>query len=248
MAGPSLFDSNVFYRITNPSIGSNFVSSLLLDLISIVDLSNRVQNIRLATTRVQRLLKDDLRYLRKYMLTRFPALKSIDVANTASGLPIGTVDITPSGPFTGQMWQLLNLETTNNSSTYLLSSYYLGAEKKLFVTVGEDAIYVPFLTNFTNSPYDLSWVVSPSNGSGIGSANVTYSMSPTFLGGAQALSVNTVTKQPFLEDAGAGNNQQWEFKSVQYINDASFSATALSAKGTSVNFPLYTNNSGPNVN
>ena len=138
----------------------------------------------------------------------------------------------------GQIWQLLNLDAAKNSSTYLLSSYYLGAQKKLFVTVGADAIYLPFLTNFTNSPYDLSWVVSPSSGNDTASRNVTYSMSPAFLGGAQALSVNTVTKQPFLEVAGASNNQQWEFTPVQYINDASFSAAALSAEGTSVNVPL----------
>lgn len=185
MAEPT-FDSNIFYRITNPSIGSNF---------------------------------------------------SIDVANTASGVPVGSVDITPSGPFEGQVWQLLNLENAWNSSTYLLSSLYLGAQKKLFLTIGEGAIYVPFLTNFTNSPYDMTWIVSPTSTGGTAINKTMYSMSPRFLAGAQALSVNTVTKQPFLEAAGASNNQQWQFTPVEEINDVSFSAAALSALGTPVCSP-----------
>ncbi|KAE9362897.1 hypothetical protein N431DRAFT_565026 [Stipitochalara longipes BDJ] len=196
MAGPTSFDSNVFYRITNPSIGSNFW-----------------------------LLERDSR--------------------DPTGVPIGTVDVTPSGPFMGQLWQLLNLDNAKGSSTYLLSSYYLGAQKKLFVTVGADAIYIPFLTNFTNSPYDLSWIVSPSGYSSAGSANVTFSISPTFLGGSQVLSVNTITKQPFLEAAGKSNNQQWQFTPVQHINDPSFSAAALSAVGTSATKQTATINSNP---
>jgi len=181
----SNFDPNVFYRITNLSLGSNF---------------------------------------------------SIDVANTASEALIGTVDITPSGPFMGQIWQLLHLDGTGNSSAYLLSSFYLGAQKKLFLTVGEGAIYIPFLTNFTNSPYDLSWIVSPSNLS-TKFDNAIFSITPSFLHGAQALSVNSVTKQPFLEATGGSSNQQWQFTPVQNINDPSFSAAALSALGTSVRSP-----------
>jgi hypothetical protein len=187
MAEPT-FDPNVFYRITNPLIGSNY---------------------------------------------------SLDVANTESPVPLGTVDVTPAGPFMGQLWQLLNLDSAGNSSTYLLSSYYLGAQKKLFLTIGQNAIYVPFLTNFSNSPYDLSWVISATDSSSPAVGNGTYSMIPHFLGGAQALSVNTVTKQPFLEVTSGGNSQQWQFTPVQYINDATFSAAALSAVGTSVHSTLF---------
>jgi hypothetical protein len=179
------FDSNLFYRITNLSLGRNF---------------------------------------------------SVDVANTASNIPIGTVDITPTGPFMGQIWQLLNLDSVGKSNTYLLSSYYLGAQKKLFLTIGEGATYVPFLTNFTNSPYDLTWVISPSNNDSITTVNTTYSLTPTFLGGAQVLSVNTITKQPFLEATGGSSNQQWQFTPVQYINDPSFSAAALNSVETQVGF------------
>ena len=179
MAEPA-FDSNIFYRITNPSIGVNF---------------------------------------------------SIDVANTAAPVAIGTVDITPSGPFMGQGWQLLNLESSVNSSSFLLSSFYLGAQKKLYVSIGEGATYVPFLTNFTDSPYDLSWIVSPFNAS---DNATTYSIKPTFLGGASSLSINTVTKQPFLEVTGGSDNQKWQFTPLQRINDASFSAAALSAVAISV--------------
>ncbi len=165
---------------------------------------------------------------------------SVDVANTASGVPIGTVDITPSSPFMGQLWQFLSLNSAGNSSTYLLLCYYLRAKKKLFVTIGEAAIYIPFLTNFTGSPYDLSWIVSPSSSSNTADGNATYYMTPTFLGGALALNLNIVTKQPFLEVTGGSNKQQWQFTPVQYINNASFSAAALSAAATSVCFLHFT--------
>ena len=69
---------------------------------------------------------------------------SLDVANPAGSPPTGLVDITPSGLFSGQVWQFIN-PTQPNSGPYFLSSSFLGAGRKLDISIGVNHTYIPFL-------------------------------------------------------------------------------------------------------
>jgi hypothetical protein len=162
---------------------------------------------------------------------------SLDAANPSEGVPTGEIDINPSGPFTGQAWQVLST-TSIPAGTFLLSTKFLGARMKLDIAVNDFAVYVPFLKNLTTAQ-DQTWIISQLGNS---SSNSTYSLSPHMLGGSIALTVNTTTKQPFLDTAG-GANQQWALTPLAAINDASFSASALTAVTTSASLPLTSTSS-----
>ena len=117
---------------------------------------------------------------------------SLGVVNPSNGVPTGEIDITPSGPFSGQAWQILKTSTTT-TGTFLLSAKFLGARKKLDIAFNDVVVYVPFLKNFITA-YDQTWVISQFGNSPI---NSTYSLAPSYLGDSIALAVNTITKQPF---------------------------------------------------
>jgi hypothetical protein len=128
---------------------------------------------------------------------------SLGVANTDGGTPSGLVDITPSGLFSGQVWQFLN-PSQPGKGTYYLSSSFLGPQKKLDVSMSDEAVYIPYLKNFTTE-HDQTWVVTAHNENSTGINGTKYSLAPHFLGGSKALSVKNDTKQPFLDDVGRDN-------------------------------------------
>ncbi|KAN0092455.1 hypothetical protein V8E51_018302 [Hyaloscypha variabilis] len=148
---------------------------------------------------------------------------SLDVVNT-DGPPTGEVDITPSGLFSGQVWQFIN-PTEPDNGPYYLSSSFLGAEKKLDFSIGADHTYIPLLKNFTATT-DQTWIVKKHNDTVSGLNTTTYSIEPNYLNGTQALTANSTTKQPFLAVPGGGY-QHWVLTPVMKINDASFSTSAL---------------------
>jgi hypothetical protein len=156
---------------------------------------------------------------------------SLDVVNPAGSPPTGLVDITPSGLFSGQVWQFIN-PTKPNPGLYFLSSSFLGAEKKLDISVGANQTYIPFLKNFT-AIRDQTWIVKPHNDTLSGVNTTTYSLEPTYFDGSKALTANSTTKQPFLDVPGGGF-QHWVLTPVMQINDASFSTSALWAMATKV--------------
>jgi hypothetical protein len=155
---------------------------------------------------------------------------SLDVANPG-GNPTGLVDITPSGLVSGQVWQFIN-PTQPNKGPYFLSSSFLGAGKKLDISIAANHTYIPFLKNFTASQ-DQTWRVNPHNDTLSGVNTTTYSLEPTYFNGSQALTANSTTKQPFLAVPGGGY-QHWVLTPVMQINDASFSTSALWAMATQV--------------
>jgi hypothetical protein len=169
---------------------------------------------------------------------------SLDVANPEAGTPSGLVDITPSGLFSGQVWQFLN-PSQSGKGPYYLSSSFLGPQKKLDVDVGEKAQYIPFLRNLTTA-HDQTWIVTAHNDSSHGSNATTYSLAPQFLGGEKFLSVKNDTKQPFLDDAG-GTNQHWMLTPVMQINDAAFSTSALWEMATQVSLHVSILDIGANI-
>ena len=175
MATP-IFDSDLFYRITNAALGQSF---------------------------------------------------SLDVFNPLGGAN-GEVNITPTGPFSGQSWQILSNSSTSNGEFYL-SNAFTGARMKLDLSVA-NAIYTPFLKNITTT-YDQTWLISQVN-------NDTYSLAPSILGGSQALTISNDIKQPFLADIG-GSNQQWQLTPLAKINDASFSLSALFPTSTTTMVCLH---------
>lgn len=159
---------------------------------------------------------------------------SLDVANS-DATPTGLVDITPSGLFSGQVWQFIN-PTQPNKGPYFLSSSFLGASKKLDISISANHTYIPFLKNFTTI-HDQTWRVNPHNDTVSGVNTTTYSLEPTYFNGSQALTANSTTKQPFLDVPGGGF-QHWVLTPVMPINDASFSTSALWALATQVSLRL----------
>ena len=162
---------------------------------------------------------------------------SLDVVNT-DGPPTGEVDITPSGLFSGQVWQFIN-PTEPDNGPYYLSSSFLGAEKKLDFSIGADHTYIPLLKNFTATT-DQTWIVKKHNDTVSGLNTTTYRIEPNYLNGTQALTANSTTKQPFLAVPGGGY-QHWVLTPVMKINDASFSTSALWTMATQVSvlFSLF---------
>jgi hypothetical protein len=155
---------------------------------------------------------------------------SLDVVN-AGDTPTGEVDIAPSGLFSGQVWQFIN-PTMPNKGPYFLSSSFLGATKKLDISVAANHTYVPFIKSF-NAKNDQTWIVKPHNDTLNGVNTTTYSLEPTYFNGSKALTANSTTKQPFLDVPGGGF-QHWVLTPVLQINDASFSTSALWAMATQV--------------
>jgi hypothetical protein len=164
---------------------------------------------------------------------------SLDVISPPTVQPSGMLNLTQSGPFSGQFWQVLSTKDTM-TGTFYLASQFLGAQKKLDVAAGVDSTLIPFMKNFSTTSHDQTWMISHW-GNETEISNNTFYIAPSIFGGQQVLTVDNSTKSPYLTTIGA-DNQNWMFTAVGSINDASFSAAELETIATSVCSVLPPNN------
>lgn len=167
---------------------------------------------------------------------------SLDVDNPQSTPPNGSTSLAVSGPASGQIWQLLEL---NDTRQYYLASSFLGAKLKLDAIINDRGDYAPQLRNFTTD-YDQTWTLVPHRDS---SRNrTTWSVVPDFIAtspsGSLALAVyNDSSRDPYLArmvsdneiEEDTGQFQQWLVSEEGVtIDDPTFSSTHLPALATEV--------------
>lgn len=156
--------------------------------------------------------------------------QSLDVYNP----PDGSVLFASTGPFQGQIWQLLRADT---AGSYFISSNFLGAKLKLDVLPNERGDFVPYLRNFTTD-YPQTWTLSP-HADALAGNETTWTMSPDFIGsgdGQQVFGVYNDTLGPVLAPYAADDTyQRWSLVAEGLpIDDPTFSSTHLPALATEV--------------
>lgn len=164
---------------------------------------------------------------------------SLDVDNPQTTAPNGSLGLSVSGPYSGQIWQILE---SNDTGHFFLSSSFLGPKLKMDAVINERGDYAPQLRNFTTD-YEQTWgLISHVDASN----KTTWTIMPDFIAGGTNLglawSVYNDTRRPFLAppipesqiDYG-GRNQRW-FVSLEgvTIDDPSYSSTHLPALATEV--------------
>lgn len=170
---------------------------------------------------------------------------SLDVVNP----PDGTLFMGPTGPFAGQLWQLLDAGSVGGASGHFyISGYFLGAKMKLDVGINERGDYVPLLVNYTTQ-YTQTWSLTP-HADAIGENRTTWTMAPDFIGAAtsgseEILSVYNDTSLPYLApqaaDAATQTLQRWlVLQDGETIDDPTFSPAHLPALATEVRFCVPT--------
>lgn len=164
---------------------------------------------------------------------------SLDVDNPPNSPPNGSLGLAPSGPYSGQVWQILE---SNNTGHFFLSTSFLGAKLKMDAIINGRGDYAPQLRNYTTD-YEQTWGffahVDASN-------KTTWTIMPDFIAGGPNIglvwSVYNDTRRPFLAPAipdsqikFGGQNQRW-FVSSQglTIDDPTYSSTHLPALATEV--------------
>ena len=161
---------------------------------------------------------------------------SLDVENpktVAPGVTAAYVDIAASGAFNGQVWQFLNPSVASKGPYYMASSF-LGAQKKLDISIGSNHSYIPMLKDLT-MVYNQTWWLIPHNDTSLNAT--TYSLAPLLFRGTKALSIDNNTMQPCLDVAsGNATNQRWVLTPVMQVNDPTFSTAAFLAMAVSLKF------------
>ena len=126
---------------------------------------------------------------------------SLDVVNDNGTSSTGLLQMSPSGNFSGQYWQLTPFQTASSlSSTYALYTLFLGASKRLDV-YGNDA-KSPHLADGGDHSGQV-WTIFPW-GDG------TWQLWNQFSGSALHLDIYSDTHQPFM-DTGDSTGQHWTF-------------------------------------
>lgn len=169
---------------------------------------------------------------------------SLDVVNPPSGIPDGSTSMAASGPFSGQMWQVLE---SNKTGHYYISGRFLGAKKKLDSLRNQRGDYAPFLKSYTTR-YAQTWTLIPQVDE---RGRTAWKLMPDFVTGSNgknlAITVYNDTRQPFLSPLTPVTRNQarkWRWRQLWFISptglnisDPIFSLTHLSALPTEVGYP-----------
>lgn len=165
---------------------------------------------------------------------------SLDVVNPPIGSPDGSLVMNPSGPYSGQLFQIL--EQADAPGHFLLSGAFLGAKYKLDAIPNSNGDFAPHLRSFTLD-YTQTWLLTPH----VNEENRTsWTLMPDFisLGSNQSISIVDLDSDgpapvlaPMVPDADLNNRtgmgQQW-FLTAEGMNidDPSFSSTHLPVLAT----------------
>ena len=125
---------------------------------------------------------------------------ALDVVNDDGPHSSGTLNMAPTGSFSGQRWRFVSY--TNRPGTYYVYSQFLGSNKRLDV-YGNDKTK-PHLADAGNYSGQI-WSVTPW-GDG------TYRLTNAYSGPDLHLDVYSNTKVPFLGD-GNHSGQHWTLTS-----------------------------------
>ena len=128
---------------------------------------------------------------------------ALDVVNDNGTASSGALQMSPSGNFLGQYWQLTPYPSPS-SGTYALFTLFLGANKRLDV-YGNDAT-MPHLADAGDHSGQI-WTISPW-GDG------TWQLSNQFSGSGLHLDTYSDTKVPFM-GGGDDTGQHWTFTFIQ---------------------------------
>jgi hypothetical protein len=124
---------------------------------------------------------------------------SLDVVNDAGQASSGQLQMSTSGNYTGQYWQLIPYPPSS-SSTYALFTKFLGVTKRLDV-YGNDKTK-PHLADAGNYSGQI-WTISSWN-------DGTWKLTNQYSGSGLHLDVYSDTKVPFMGD-GDHTGQHWTF-------------------------------------
>lgn len=164
---------------------------------------------------------------------------SLDVLNPPVGAPDGSLVMSPSGPYSGQVYQILE----DDPGHYFISCAFLGAKYKLDAYPNADGNYAPHLRGLTLD-YAQTWLLTPH----VDDKNRTsWTLVPDFVtGGSQSMSIvnldgseATPVLVPSLSGSelqnGTGLGQLWFLTAEGVtIDDPTFSATHLPTLATEV--------------
>lgn len=125
---------------------------------------------------------------------------SLDVVNDGGQASSGTLQMAPSGNFSGQYWQL---ESSHSSSKYTLHTQFLGPNKRLDV-YGNDKTK-PHLADAGNYSGQIWTITAWGDG--------TFRLTNEYSGSGLHLDVYSDTKVPFLGD-GDHSGQHWTFTPI----------------------------------
>ena len=134
---------------------------------------------------------------------------SLDVVNDDGTASSGVLQMSPSGNFSGQYWQLTPYPSSS-SSTYALFTWFLGPNKRLDV-YGND-VTKPHLADAGDYSGQI-WTISPW-GDG------TWQLWNQYSGRGLHLDTYSDTKVPFMDD-GDHTGQHWTFTSIQAASSSS---------------------------
>ena len=142
---------------------------------------------------------------------------ALDVVNDNGSASSGVLQMSASGNFSGQYWQLTPY-TTSSSSTYALFTMFLGINKRLDV-YGNDATK-PHLADAGDYSGQI-WTISPW-GDG------TWQLSNQYSGSGLHLDTYSDTKVPFMGD-GDHSGQHWTFTFIQATSSSSIPGNSPSS-------------------
>jgi hypothetical protein len=142
---------------------------------------------------------------------------ALDVVNDNGSASSGVLQMSSSGNFSGQYWQLTPYPTSS-SSTYALFTMFLGANKRLDV-YGNDAT-MPHLGDAGNYSGQI-WTISPW-GDG------TWQLWNQYSGSGLHLDTYSDTKVPFMGD-GDHTGQHWTFTLLQAVSSSSIPGNSPSS-------------------
>lgn len=167
---------------------------------------------------------------------------SLDVAFPQASAPNGSLVIRPTGPYTGQIWQFLELDDAQGH--FYISSSFLGAKLKLDLLINERGDWEPHLRNYTTD-YNQTWTLTP-HVDALGGNKTTWTMQPDFVTVGQVgglFSLYNDTLAPYLSPITAADQDSSTDKLTRWtvlveegttIDDPTYSATHLPALATEV--------------